>query len=295
MNGEEKKTSTTTIFLIVGVAIVVVVIIFALFSLFPSGESPQTYSSGLSIKFNGNTTLKSNSYFNLNFTISNPYDIPLKNIKVWVDAGKLFTISNAFLNNATTTKTYPSLNSKSNVTYYLLNIKTEKIETELKGVPIIMRIMYFLDVSKNFTINAADKNSLKLYGGTRNMGIKEIKKDFKSPFSISFSYDPTNFVFDEKKSNYAPFKIIIENVGFGKCADETRLSIQSNENLVCVYNKTKFSNSFEILVKPIRKIEIPCNYTLSYLKEKEFDSVKSNVDISCNYFENKTFYFNILP
>jgi hypothetical protein len=291
MNGNEKKISTTTIFLVIGIAIVVVLVIFALFS---SSPSTQSSKSSLSIKFNGNISLKSNNYFNLNFTIVNTYEVPLENVKVWMEAGKLFSISSNYLTNTTTLKTFPKILPKANITYFFGNVKIEKVNSEMKNIPILLKVIYNPRISKNFTINVVNNNSLKLYGGTENMGIKE-KKIGKSPLDISFSFDSKNFVFEEGKRNVAPFKLIIENLGGGTCISETGIKLQSNNNLICSYNNTRLIAPFEVYVKPRNKIEIPCNYTLSYLKEKDFDSVVSNIELSCNYLESKTFYFNIAP
>jgi hypothetical protein len=291
MNGDGKKISTTTIFLIVGIAIVVVLVIFALFS---SSPSTQYSKSSLSIKFIGNTSLKSNNYFNLNFTIVNTYDVTLENAKVWVEAGKLFSISSNYLTNTTTLKTFSKLPPKTNITYFFGNVKIEKVNSEMKNIPILLKVVYNPRISKNFTINVVNNNSLKLYGGIENMGIKE-KKIGKSPLDISFSLDSKNFVFEEGKRNAAPFKVIIENLGGGTCISEIGIKLQSNNNLICSYNNTRLISPFEVYVKSKNKLEIPCNYTLSYLKEKDFDSVLSNIELSCNYLESKTFYFNIAP
>jgi hypothetical protein len=291
MDGEGKKTSITIILLIIGFVFVFALIIFALFS---STPYPQSSKSGLSIKFNGNTSLKSNNYFNLDFTIVNTYDVPLENVKVWIEAGKLFTISSNPLANLTTLKSFSNILPKTNITYFFGNVKIEKVNNEMKNIPILLKVFYTPRVSKNFTINVANNNSLQLYGGTGNMGIKE-KEMGKSPLGISFSFDSKNFVFEDGKRDVAPFKIIIENLGIGVCMNEVGLKVQSNENLVCYYNNNKLIAPFEIPVKPLNKIEIPCNYTLSYLKEKDFDSVASNIQFSCNYLESRTFYFTIAP
>ncbi len=294
MNSEEKKTSTTTIFLIIGIAIVFVLIMFAIFSSPPSTQTP-TSLRGLNVKFNGNTTLRSNTFFDLNFTISNPYEISIENTRIWVESGKLFTTLFAPLNNTTTIRTFPLILPKSNVTYYFGNVKVERVESEMRNVPIMMKILYDLRFSRNFTINVVNNNSLKLYGGIENMGIKQDKKEIKSPLSISFSYDPKNFIFEEGRKTYAPFKVIIENVGDGYCIDEIRLKLQSNRNIICEYNKTQIVSDSEIFIEPTKRLEIMCNYTLSYLKEKDFDSVNSRISIYCKYLESKTFLFNILP
>jgi hypothetical protein len=289
MNGEEKKTSLTTILLIIGAALVIILIIFTLFT----SPSTKISESTLAIKFNGNTTLKSNSYFNLNFTITNPYDIPLDNLRVWVEAGKLFTISSNLLNNATTLRNLPNLPPKANITYFLGNVKVENIKSEMKNVPIIIKALYNAKIQKDLTINVASNNSLKLYGGIENIGIKEISKINKSPLTISFSFTSNNFVFEEGKRSIAPLKIIIENSGKGACVDNINIKIRCNENLSCFYNN-KLIGSFEIFVKLSSKVEIPCNYTLSYLKEKDFDSAPLSIQLSCNYLESKSFYFNII-
>jgi hypothetical protein len=291
MNGEEKKTSTTTIFLIVSFAIVIVLIIFALISSIPSTQSTK---SSLSLKFIGNTSLKSNNYFNLDFTIVNTYDVPLENVKVWVEAGKLFSISSNPLTNVTTLKSFSIINPKANVTYFFGNVKIEKVDSEMKNIPILLKVLYNPRISKNFTINVVNNNSLQLYGGTQNMGIKE-KRIGKSPLDISFSFDSKNFVFEEVKRNVASFKLIIENLGEGTCISEIDIKLLSNNNLICSYNNNKLIAPFQISVKSAKKLEIPCNYTLSYLKEKDFDSVASNIQLSCNYLESRTFYFNIVP
>jgi hypothetical protein len=291
MNGDGKKISTTTIFLIIGIAIVFVLIVFALFS---SSPSTQSSKSSLSIKFNGNTSLKSNNYFNLNFTIVNTYEVPLENVRVWVEAGKLFSVSSNYLTNTTTLKTFSKIPPKTNITYFFGNVKVEKVNVEMKNIPILLKLLYNPRISKNFTINVVNNNSLRLYGGIENMGIKE-KKIGKSPLDISFSFDSKNFVFEEGKRNVAPFKLIIENLGRGTCISEIGIKLQSNNNLICSYNNTKLIAPFEISVKSRNNVEIPCNYTLSYLKEKDFDSVTSNIELFCNYLESKTFYFNIAP
>jgi hypothetical protein len=91
MNEEKRKISSTTILLIVGLAFVGVLVIFALFST-PLSPSALSSKGGLFVKFNGNSSLRSNSYFSLDFTIVNVYDVPLENVKVWVEAGRLFSI-----------------------------------------------------------------------------------------------------------------------------------------------------------------------------------------------------------
>jgi len=292
MNGEEKKTSPTTIFLIIGAALVIVLIIFALFT---STPSTKTSESTLTMKFNGNTTLKSNSYFNLNFTIINSYDIPLENLRVWVESGRLFTISSNLLNNATTLRNFPNLPPKANTTYFLGNVKVENIKSEMKNIPIVLKVLYNAKILKNFTINVVNNNSLSFYGGVENMGIKESNKINKLPLTVSFSFISKDFVFEEGKRNIAPFKIIIENVGKGVCTDNINIKLQSNENLICFLDNNKLTGSFEILTRPSNRIEIPCNYTISYLKEKDFDTIPSNIQLSCNYLESKSFYFNIIP
>jgi hypothetical protein len=295
MNGEEKKRSPTTLLLTIGLALVFVIIIFALFSSTPFTSSSQLSKGGLSVKFNGNSSLKSDNYFNLNFTVLNTYDVPLENVKMWVEAGRLFTIASNFLSNITTLRDFPSLPPQANITYFFGNIKVEKIDSEMKDVPIILKISFAPKISKDFTINVVNNNSLQLYGGIENVGIKERKKTSKTPIGISFSFDPKNFVFEEGKRSIAPFKIIIENLGGGSCASEINIKLQSNSNLLCYFNNTKLTAPFEIFIKPSNKLEIPCNYTLSYLKEKDFDSIASNLQLSCNYLETKTFRFTISP
>jgi hypothetical protein len=253
----------------------------------------QPSKSGLSVKFNGNSSLKSNSYFNLNFTIVNVYDVPLENAEVWVEAGKLFMLGSNFLTNTTTLKSFPSISPKSNVTYFLGNVKVEKVSSEMKNIPITLKISYTPKISKDFTINVVNNDSLQLYGGIGNMGIKE-KKIGKSPLDVSFLFDAKNFVFEEGKRNVATFKMIVENTNDGMCTNEISIKVRSNSNLVCFYN-AKLVAPFEISAKPSNRLEIPCNYTLSYLKEKDFDSVASNIQLSCNYLESKTSYFTITP
>ena len=293
MNGKERKTSPTTIILIVGFAVVLVLIIFALFS-----SSPSTFYSSkntLTVKLWRNTSLKSNSYFDLNFTIINSYDFPLENVKVWLEGGKLFTIALNPLSNITTLRSYSYISSKANVTYFIGALKVEKIESEMKDVPIIMKVLFEPKISKNFTINVVNNNSLQLYGGIANIGIKEVKKISASPLSLSFSSDPKNFIFEEGKRNFAPLKILIENSGGGKCIDEIRMRLHSSSNLACVYNNSKLIAPFETFLLPTNKIEIPCNFTLSYLRGKDFDSIASEIQLSCSYLEEKTFKFDITP
>ena len=293
MNGEEKKTTPTTIILIVGFALVLALIIFALFSSSPS--TIQSSRSALTVKLWGNTSLKSNSYFDLNFTIINSYDVPLENVKVWLEGGKLFSIAVNPLSNITTLRSYSYLQPKANVTYFIGTLKVEKVESEMKGVPIIMKVLFEPKISKNFTINVVNNNSLQLYGGIANMGIKELKKISVSPLSVSFSSDPKNFIFEEGKRSFAQLKILIENSGGGKCSDKIRIKVQSSDNLACIYNKSKLVAPFETFLLPANKIEIPCNFTLSYLKEKDFDSIASEIQLSCSYLEEKTFKFDITP
>jgi len=294
MGNEEKKTSTITFLLIIGIAIVFVLMIFAIFSSYPQTQY-STSPGGLDVRFNGNTTLKSNTFFDLNFTVFNPYEISIENVKIWVESGRLFTTASALLSNTTTIRIFTLILPKSSATYYFGNVKVERIESEMKDVPIIIKILYDLKFSKNFTINVVNNNSLKLYGGVENMGIKQDKKEIKSPISISFTYNPRDFIFEEGRKTYAAFKIMIENVGGGYCTDEIRVKLQSNQNIICEYNKTQITINSEISIKPAKKVEIPCNYTLSYLKEKDFDSINSRISIYCKYLESKTFYFKILP
>jgi len=293
MNGEEKKTTPTTIILIVGFALVLALIIFALFSSSPS--TIQSSRSALTVKLWGNTSLKSNSYFDLNFTIINSYDVPLENIKVWLEGGKLFSMALNPLSNITTLRSYSYISPKANVTYFIGALRVEKVESEMKGVPIIMKVLFEPKISKNFTINVVNNNSLQLYGGIANMGIKELKKISISPLSVSFSSDPKNFIFEEGKRSFAPLKILIENSGGGKCSDKIRIRVYSSDNLACIYNKSKLVAPFETFLLLTNKIEIPCNFTLSYLKEKDFDSIASEIQLSCSYLEEKTFKFDITP
>ena len=298
MNGKEKKNNYSSLLIIGGGILVFVLIVFALFSSLSS--TSQSQKSGLSVKYNGNTTLKSNTYLNLNFTISNIYDFPLENVRIWVEAGALFTTASKLLSNATTLKTYSSVLPNTSISYFFGNIKIEKVETEMKKVPIMLRILYEPKISKNFTINAVNNNSLQLYGGIENIGIKEIetKKTIKSPLSISFSSNPKDFIFKEGGEIFASFKIIIENSGGGKCTNEIKLKIQPeeiNNPITCYYNKMSVTTPFTVFIKPSNKTEIPCNFTLSYLKEKDFFSLKINTQLSCDYLEEKRFYFNIYP
>jgi len=73
------------------------------------------------------------------------------------------------------------------------------------------------------------------------------------------------------------------------------MRVYSSNNLACVYNNSKLVAPFETLLLPANKIEIPCNFTLSYLIEKDFDSVASEIQLSCSYLEEKTFKFDITP
>jgi hypothetical protein len=198
------------------------------------------------------------------------------------------------LTNVTTLKTFSRILPKANITYFFGNVKIEKVNSEMKNIPILLKVLYNPRISKNFTINAVNNNSLQLYGGIENMGIKEERIN-KSPLDISFSFDSKNFVFEEGKRNVAPFKLIIENLGGGMCIGEISIKLYSNNNLICSYNNNKLTAPFEISVRSAGKIEIPCNYTISYLKEKDFDSVASTIQLSCNYLESKKFYFNIAP
>ena len=293
MNGEEKKTSPAAIILTVGLALLFVLIIFAFF--LPSPSTFHSSKNALTVRLWESTTLKSNSYFNLNFTIVNSYDVPLKNIKVWLESGKLFTIATKPLSDATTMKKYNYLSPKANVTYFMGSLKVEKVGSEMKDVPIILKVLFEPEISKKFTINAVNNNSLELYGGVENVGIKELKEIAASPLSVSFSFDPKNFIFEEGKRNFAPLKILIKNEGGGKCINEIRVKVQSSSNLACSYNDVRLVAPFETFAPPANKIEVPCNFTLSYLKEKDFDSVASEIQLSCTYLEEKTFKFNINP
>jgi hypothetical protein len=298
MNGEEKKTTPSSLFLILGGAIVLVILIFAIFSSPPS--TVQTQKSGLSIKLNENATLKSNTYFNLNFTILNNYDVVLENFRVWTEAGNLFTFTYKLLSNETTLKNYPSILPKTNISYFFGNVKVEKIDVEMKNVPIILKTLYVPKISKNFTINSVNNNSLQLYGGIENMGIRETdsKKIINTPLSVSFSYSSKDFVFREGSKNFASFKIIIGNSGGGKCISDVKLKLQSEQPgnfIVCSYNNMTLVPPIDVLIKPSNKIEIPCNFTLSYLKEKDFVSIKNDIQLTCDYLEEKIFYFNIYP
>jgi hypothetical protein len=298
MDGEGKKSNTFTLLLILGGAIVLVILIFAIFS--SPSSIPQTQKDGLTIKLYGNTTLKSNTYLNLNFTILNTYDVELENFRVWVEAGNLFTFTYKSLSNETTLKSYPSILQKTNISYFFGNVKVEKIDVEMKNVPIILKVLYAPKISKNFTINSVNNNSLQLYGGIENMGIRETdnKKIIKSPLSVAFSYSSKDFVFREGSKNFASFKIIIENSGSGKCINDVKLKLKSEQPsnfIVCYYNNKTLVPPIDVLIKPSNKIEIPCNFTLSYLKEKDFVSIKNNIQLTCDYLEEKIFYFNIYP
>jgi len=289
--------ATTVLIVLSVIAIIAVPILLSppttLFS--PELSGSKASKNALTIRLWGNTSLKSNSYFDLNFTIINSYDVPLENVKVWLEAGRLFAISSNSLSNISTMRSYDSILPGTNVTYLIEGIKVERVESELKGVPILLKVLFEPRVSKNFTINVVNNNSLQLYGGIGNIGIKELKKAGTSPLSISFSSDPKNFIFEEGERNLAPLKILIENSGGGRCISEIKIRIQSNNNLSCVYNNTELVAPFEIFVLPTNRIEVPCNYTLSYLKEKDFDSVASQIQLSCSYLEEKTFKFDITP
>jgi len=293
MNGEEKKTSPTVIILTVGLALLFILVIFAFFS--PSPSTFQPFKSALAVKLWGNTTLKSNSYFNLNFTIMNSYDVPLENMKVWLESGKLFTIASKLLSDTTTMKKYNYLPPKANVSYFMGTLKVERVESEMKDVPIMLKMQFEPKISKNFTINAVNSDSLQLYGGVGNLGIKELRKTMASPLSVSFSFDSKNFIFEEGKRDFAPLKILIDNSGGGKCINEIKVKLQSSNNLVCFYNNTILIAPFTIFIPPANRIEVPCNFTLSFLREKDFDSVASEIQLSCTYLEEKTFKFNINP
>jgi hypothetical protein len=295
MNGgqtsEEKKSSPITLLVIIGLAIVFVVLIFAMFT--PSSKSSRQITS-IVARFNGNTTLKSNSFFNLNFTISNPYDISLENVRIWIEAApELFSFSYNPLNETTTLRGFSSILPRKNVTYFLANVKVERVYTQMKNIPVVLKILYTSKISKNFTINVARKDALKWYGGVDNLGIKSLGKSEKAPFIISFLFDSTRFIFEKGKNEVATFKIVIEDVGGGKCIKDVKIKGNSNANLVCKYENNKFVGSFEFLAKPSKKIEIPCNYTFSYLENRNFDSVPSSLEVSCEYLETKTFLFTI--
>jgi len=296
MDEEGSKISLKSIILIIGGIIVIALIIFALFS------SPQPYSQskkeGLTVKLYDNTSLKSSSYFNLNFTIQNTYDVALENFKIWMESGSLFTALSKPLSNTTTLRTYPIVLPKTNISYFFGNVKVEKVNVEMKKVPILLKALFQPKIINNFTINAANNNSLQFYGGTENLGIKEVeaRKKVSSPLSISFSFNAKDFVFKEGSKEESPFKIIIENSGGGSCISDIKIKLQSEQanNLVfCSYNKTKLTVPFETFLKPSSKIEIPCNFTLSQLREKDFISLKLNLSLSCDYLEEKKFYFNI--
>ena len=293
MNGEGKKTNLTMIIMILGFALIFLLIIFALFSSPPTGSS--SLKGGLDARFNGNTNLKSGGYFDLNFSIINSYDVLLENIKVWVEAGKIFTINANPISRSLTLKTYPHLPTKSNITYFFSGIKVEKLDAEIRNVPIILKIQFVPIFVKNFTINVANNNTLHLYGGFENVGIKEKREKSLSPLSVYFSHNSKDFVFEEGKRNFAAFKIIIENTGGGRCVEDAKIKVESSRNLICYYKNESLVAPFETSHKIDKKFEIPCNFTLSYLREKDFDSVSSSIQVSCEYLEEKTFRFNIIP
>jgi hypothetical protein len=298
MNGEGSKTSSKSIILIIGGIIILVLIIFALF---PSPQQyPQLKKGGLTVKLHSNTNLKSNSYFNLNLTIQNTYDVTLENTRVWMESGSLFTVLSKPLSKDTTLRTYPAVPLKTNMSYFFGNIKVEKVDVEMKKVPILLKIVFQPRITHNFTINAANNNTLQFYGGIENLGIKEVetKRKISWPLSISFSFNARDLVFREGGKEESPFKIIIENSGGGNCISDIKIKLQSEKAdtiVFCVYNKTKLVVPFETFLKPSNKIEIPCNFTLSQLREKDFISHRLNISLSCDYLEEMRFYFNIYP
>ncbi|MGC9200530.1 MAG: hypothetical protein ACP5F8_01005 [Candidatus Aenigmatarchaeota archaeon] len=294
---EEKKVSWPVIIgVLLGAFFIVILVLSSL-----NTTSPTTSSSGLQVKVFNNLTLKSGSYFTFNSTIYNPYNISLQNVRVWLYSGSIFTFSNLPLDNYTTIRTFNYLYPKESLSYVFSNIKVESLSTQMKKIPIYLYVLYYLEVPQNFIINAVRNDSLQKYGGKENMGM--FYTSLKSPISISFNYDKNNFIYSKGKNEVAKFSIVIRNSveGEATCKDNLRILMKANDNLSCkILNKT-LTGSFEIYY-PLSsgfyyndKIEIPCNYTLSYLNNKEFDSSNFVLRVSCNYLESKKFYFDIVP
>jgi len=294
---EEKKVSWPVIIgVLLGAFFIVILVLSSL-----NTTSPTTSSSGLQVKVFNNLTLKSGSYFTFNSTIYNPYNISLQNVRVWLYSGSIFTFSNLPLDNYTTIRTFNYLYPKESLSYVFSNIKVESLSTQMKKIPIYLYVLYYLEVPQNFIINAVRNDSLQKYGGKENMGM--FYTSLKSPISISFNFDKNNFIYSKGKNEVAKFSIVIRNSveGEATCKDNLRILMKANDNLSCkILNKT-LTGSFEIYY-PLSsgfyyndKIEIPCNYTLSYLNNKEFDSSNFVLRVSCNYLESKKFYFDIVP
>ena len=294
---EEKKVSWPVIIgVLLGAFFIVILVLSSL-----NTTSPTTSSSGLQVKVFNNLTLKSGSYFTFNSTIYNPYNISLQNVRVWLYSGSIFTFSNLPLDNYTTIRTFNYLYPKESLSYVFSNIKVESLSTQMKKIPIYLYVLYYLEVPQNFIINAVRNDSLQKYGGKENMGM--FYTSLKSPISISFNFDKNNFIYSKGKNEVAKFSIVIRNSveGAATCKDNLRILMKANDNLSCkILNKT-LTGSFEIYY-PLSsgfyyndKIEIPCNYTLSYLNNKEFDSSNFVLRVSCNYLESKKFYFDIVP
>jgi hypothetical protein len=295
---EEKKVSWPVIIgVLLGAFFIVILVLSSLNTTSPTTSS----SSGLQVKVFNNLTLKSGSYFTFNSTIYNPYNISLQNVRVWLYSGSIFTFSNLPLDNYTTIRTFNYLYPKESLSYVFSNIKVESLSTQMKKIPIYLYVLYYLEVPQNFIINAVRNDSLQKYGGKENMGM--FYTSLKSPISISFNYDKNNFIYSKGKNEVAKFSIVIRNSveGEATCKDNLRILMKANDNLSCkILNKT-LTGSFEIYY-PLSsgfyyndKIEIPCNYTLSYLNNKEFDSSNFVLRVSCNYLESKKFYFDIVP
>ncbi|MEM5814934.1 MAG: hypothetical protein QXD89_00370 [Candidatus Aenigmatarchaeota archaeon] len=286
MKSEEKKINSILVFAIIFIFVFVAALIF-----FSTGEKNNSNIStgGLTVNFGGNKSLKSDNYFNFNISIKNNYDIDLKELNIWLESGSLF----AFMNSSLRTSTnifIEELRKNSTITYFIPNIKTEKVYSEMKSVPIYVNILYKLVLDIPLIITVSRNDTLELYGGLSNMGVKYQKK--KSPLLFYLKFSNTDFVF--KGNNSASFELEIKNSKIGNCSNIT-IQIISNPNLSCKILNSTYKGNFKVEVPFKDLIKLSCIYDIGYLERKDFDTQNFSLVISCKYLERKTIYFNILP
>lgn len=289
---EERNSSL----LFIGIIILLFFVVIILYLLFP--RSSLAPARGLTVKFEVNRTLVSSSLFDFNVTLANHYDCNLNSIETWLESGKLFSINGLPLNNQTTKLNLRRIWSKGNASLSWKNIKVSEVYSKVSNIPISLKIRYVPVETIPFTVNFVRNGSIDKYGGYDNLGPFLEKKNCPIVLSLD-GLEKRKYVYEEGKNEIAPLVLRIRNVAEGKCQSSLNILIEGNENLACseIENSSvsKRGNNVNIVANLKKELIIPCNYTLSYLKTKEFDSVKFVAHLSCKYTTERKTKFTILP